>query len=27
VHHFRSEVAAYDRAVTDWEHRRYFEQI
>ncbi|MCL4115478.1 UNVERIFIED_CONTAM: hypothetical protein GTU68_033886 [Idotea baltica] len=26
-HHFAVETAAYDRAVTDWEHRRYFEQI
>lgn len=26
-HHWRSEVAAYNRAVTDWEHQRYFEQI
>ena len=26
-HHFATEVAAYDRAVTDWERRRYFEQI
>jgi glutamine synthetase len=27
AHFFDAEVAAYDRAVTDWEHRRYFEQI
>ena len=27
VHFFRTEVAAYDRAVTDWERQRYFEQI
>ncbi len=27
AHFFRSEVAAYDAAVTDWEHRRYFERI
>ncbi len=26
-HFFRTEQAAYDRAVTDWERRRYFEQI
>lgn len=26
-HHFETECAAYDRAVTDWERRRYFEQI
>ena len=26
-HFYRSEVAAYDKAVTDWEHRRYFERI
>jgi glutamine synthetase len=26
-HFFRSEVAAYDKAVTDWERRRYFERI
>jgi glutamine synthetase len=27
THFFRSEVAAYDKAVTDWEHERYFERI
>jgi glutamine synthetase len=27
THFYRSEVAAYDKAVTDWEHRRYFERI
>ena len=27
VHHLRSEVAAADAAVTDWEMRRYFERI
>lgn len=27
AHFFRTEQAAYDRAVTDWERRRYFEQI
>jgi glutamine synthetase len=27
VHHFENECAAYDRAVTDWERRRYFERI
>jgi glutamine synthetase len=27
VHFFRSEQAAFDRAVTDWERRRYFERI
>ena len=27
VHHFRAEVAASRRAVTDWEKRRYFERI
>lgn len=27
AHHFASEVAAYERAVTDWERRRYFERI
>ncbi len=26
-HHFDSECAAFDRAVTDWERRRYFERI
>lgn len=26
-HFFSEEVAAYRRAVTDWEHRRYFERI
>src|SRR5581483_2960148 len=27
AHFFRSEQAAYDAAVTDWERRRYFERI
>lgn len=27
THFFRVEQAAYDRAVTDWERRRYFERI
>jgi glutamine synthetase len=27
AHFFRTEQAAYDAAVTDWEHRRYFERI
>jgi glutamine synthetase len=27
THFFRSEVAAYDKAVTDWERKRYFERI
>jgi glutamine synthetase len=27
AHHFASEVAASERAVTDWERRRYFERI
>ncbi len=27
AHFFRSEVAAYERAVTDWERQRYFERI
>ena len=27
AHHFAMEVAASERAVTDWERRRYFEQI
>ncbi len=27
AHFFRTEQAAYDRAVTDWERARYFEQI
>jgi glutamine synthetase len=26
-HFFRTEAQAYDRAVTDWERRRYFERI
>jgi glutamine synthetase len=26
-HFFRTEVAAFDKAVTDWEHKRYFERI
>ncbi|MDX2381803.1 MAG: glutamine synthetase family protein [Acidimicrobiia bacterium] len=27
AHHFETECAAYDRAVTDWERRRYYERI
>jgi glutamine synthetase len=27
LHFFRTEQAAYDRAVTDWERQRYFERI
>jgi glutamine synthetase len=27
AHFFRTECAAYDKAVTDWEQRRYFERI
>jgi glutamine synthetase len=27
AHFFRSEVEAFDRAVTDWERKRYFERI
>jgi glutamine synthetase len=27
AHFFRTEQAAYDVAVTDWERRRYFERI
>jgi len=27
VHFFRTEQAAFDAAVTDWEHQRYFERI
>ena len=27
VHFFRTEQAAFDMAVTDWERRRYFERI
>jgi glutamine synthetase len=27
AHFFRSEQAAFDASVTDWERRRYFEQI
>jgi len=27
THFYRSEVAAFDKAVTDWERRRYFERI
>ena len=26
-HFYRTEISAYDQAVTDWEHRRYFERI
>jgi glutamine synthetase len=26
-HFYRTEAAAYDRAVTDWERKRYFERI
>ena len=27
AHFYRTEAAAFDRAVTDWERRRYFERI
>ena len=27
THFFRTEADAADRAVTDWERRRYFERI
>jgi glutamine synthetase len=27
AHFYRTEAAAYDKAVTDWERRRYFERI
>jgi glutamine synthetase len=27
VHFYKTEAAAYDKAVTDWERRRYFERI
>ena len=27
AHFFKTEVAAFDKAVTDWERRRYFERI
>lgn len=27
AHFYRNEAASYDRAVTDWERRRYFERI
>ena len=27
THFFRTEQAAYDKAVTDWERKRYFERI
>jgi glutamine synthetase len=27
THFYRTEAAAYDKAVTDWERRRYFERI
>jgi glutamine synthetase len=27
AHFFRTEVAAFDKAVTDWERKRYFERI
>ncbi len=27
AHHFKMEQAAYDKAVTDWERKRYFERI
>ncbi len=27
VHFYRTEQAAYDTAVTDWERERYFERI
>jgi glutamine synthetase len=26
-HFYRTEAAAYDKAVTDWERARYFERI
>ena len=26
-HFYRTEAAAYERAVTDWERQRYFERI
>ncbi|HEX6154997.1 MAG TPA: glutamine synthetase, partial [Burkholderiales bacterium] len=26
-HFYRTEAAAFDKAVTDWERRRYFERI
>ncbi|MFT6359635.1 MAG: glutamine synthetase [Saprospiraceae bacterium] len=26
-HHFKMEQAAYEKAVTDWERKRYFERI
>jgi glutamine synthetase len=27
THFYRTEAAAYDKAVTDWERKRYFERI
>ena len=27
AHFFRTEVGAFDKAVTDWERKRYFERI
>ena len=27
AHHFKTEQNAYNKAVTDWERKRYFEQI
>ena len=27
THFYRTEAQAFDRAVTDWERRRYFERI
>ena len=27
THFYRTEVAAFDKAVTDWERKRYFERI
>jgi glutamine synthetase len=27
LHFYRTEQDAYDKAVTDWERRRYFERI
>jgi len=27
AHFYRMEVAAFDKAVTDWERQRYFERI
>jgi glutamine synthetase len=27
THFYRTEAQSYDKAVTDWERRRYFERI